>query len=184
MADLDRIQRVTQTTVVGVYNHIDGIVAAAEKVRSSAFDTWKVYSPVPNHDLEHALHEAPSPVRWFTFFGAAFGVSGGIGLAMYSSWRWMVYLGGKPPLSFQPFVIVGFEMFILFGALATLIGVTINARKIFREKTPGYDPRFSQDCFGLCIQVEEDQVKDAEKFLKDTGAFEVNVEKEEVLREH
>lgn len=175
------ISQYEKNTVVGVFSHLDGVLDAIGKVKGSEFKkSFQVYSPVPNHDIEHALHEPRSGVRWFAFFGTSFGAIGGFSFAMYTSWYWSVYLGGKPPMSFQPYVIVGFEMFILFGALFTLVGAILLTKVFWRLDAPGYDERFSQDKFGVCVQCDAAKIATVEKLLKDSGAAEVRVEKEEV----
>lgn len=188
-----RITSSTQHTVVGVYKHLDGIVHAIRKVKATPYKaSFQVYSPIPSHDIEHALHEPRSAVRWFSLAGTTFGATGGLGFALYTSWYWGYYLtqrpdapsyflGGKPPFSFQPFVVVGFEMFILFGALVTLLGAILLTKVFFRLDTPGYDERFSQDHFGICVQCDGKQIAEVQKMLQECDAAEVRVEKEEVF---
>ena len=84
---------------------------------------------------------------------------------------------GKPIVSIPPFVIIAFELTILFGGLATLLGMLVNARlpRFFEEVA--YDPRFSDDHFGIFVQCEGSRLEAAQEALQALGAKEVRLEK-------
>lgn len=169
-----------QATVTGVFKHIDGVLDSIDHAKAQQWPSYQVYSPVPNHDIEHAIDKPRSSVRWFTLLGGLTGVSGGFFVALYGSYKWGLFLGGKPPGSWIPFVVVGFEMLVLFGAILTLLGVFYLARMVFRLDAPGYDERFTQDCFGICVQCAPEESDAVKKVLNDFGAAEVRVEEREV----
>ena len=77
-------------------------------------------------------------------------------------------------MSLPPFVIIGFECTILFGALCTVAGMFLNARLPKLGHAPGYDPRFSNDQFGVVAFGGPQQVAAAEALMKAAGASEVN----------
>jgi hypothetical protein len=67
-----------------------------------------------------------------------------------------------------------FEMTILFGALSTLLGIALNALFAARRRgTVAYDPRFSNDKFGIFVPVAADRAAAVESLLRDAGAEEV-----------
>src|SRR5258706_3717035 len=47
----------------------------------------------------------------------------------YMSYDWPLVVGGKPIGSIPPYVVIMFEMTILFGALSTILGIVFNAVK-------------------------------------------------------
>lgn len=169
-----------QKTVTGVFTHIDGVLDAIKTAKSKKWESYQVYSPVPNHEIEHALDHPRSSVRWFTLTGALCGISGGFTLALYGSYKWNYFIGGKPPGSVVPIVIVGFEMLVLFGAIFTLLSVLYLAKLFFRLDAPGYDERFSQDCFGICVQCSPEESESITKALQACGAAEISYSEREI----
>ena len=55
------------------------------------------------------------------------GCAAGAWLTLWMSYDWPLVVGGKPVGSVPPYVVIMFEMTILFGALATLLGIAFNA---------------------------------------------------------
>jgi molybdopterin-containing oxidoreductase family membrane subunit len=110
----------------------------------------------------------------YTLTGAIAGCSIGAWITLYMSWDWPIQVGGKPIGSIPPYVVIMFEMTVLFGALNTLLGVALNAlRAARREGTIPYDPRFSNDKFGLFVPCGPEKAGTTEAWLKQHGAEEV-----------
>ena len=98
--------------------------------------------------------------------GFIFGGAGGDGV---------LFVGGKPVGSVAPYVIIMFEMTILFGALTTILGILFNAAFAARRAgTIQYDERFSNDRFGIFVPVEAGKAAPIESLLKQSGAEEVH----------
>ena len=74
------------------------------------------------------LRVPASPLKFFTGTGAALGFVSGFGLTLYTVWHWPMITSGKPLFSLPPFTIIAFELTILFGALASLLGFLHLAR--------------------------------------------------------
>ncbi len=161
--------------VVGVFSYLDDALSAVEFAKGSGYE-YKVYSPVPNHHLEHATCDSRSPVRMFTLAGALFGITAGFTLAIMCSLDYPLRVSAKDIVSIPGFVVIGYECTILFGAIATLTGLCHLTRtpNIFRKL--GYDPRFSYDKFGVVVSCPSSDVDAVSKGVEDSGAEEVNVE--------
>ncbi len=86
-----------------------------------------IYMPHPDHDIEHLIEEytPPSKLKYFTLIGGLTGVTTGFVFQAWSSLDYPIIVGGKPLLSWVAFVIVGFELTILFGALSTFVGMLL-----------------------------------------------------------
>lgn len=164
----------TRAGVVGVFATLDGALLAIRELKAKGYANLKVYSPVPHHEIEEAMDKPESPVRIFTLVGGLTGVSFGFFYAIATSLDWELITGGKPIVSLPPFVIIGFECTILFGALCTVAGMFLNARLPKLGRAPGYDPRFSNDKFGVVAFGGPQQVAAAVSLMKDAGADEVN----------
>jgi hypothetical protein len=130
---------------------------------------------VPHHDIERALEQGPSLVRWVTFGGAVLGLTGGFALCIYSVYSYPLVVGGKELVSLPPFVVIGYESMILLGSLANLVGMLALARlPQIRSKAP-YDRRFSEDKIGIWVPCVAEDAKSVEQMMRGQGAEEVKV---------
>ena len=159
--------------VVGVFGELDGTVLALRELKAKGYASITVYSPVPRHEIDEVLDPPTSPVRVFTLVGGLTGCAAGFAYAISTSLDWPLITGGKPIVSLPPFIIIGFELTILLGALSTVAGMFINARLPKLRKAAGYDPRFSNDKFGILVFGGPAQVNDAEQIMRAAGAEEV-----------
>jgi len=160
--------------VVGVFSYIDDALEAIKRARLEKLD-FRVYSPVPHHELEDATMPKKSPVRFFTILGAITGLVSGFALAILTSLDYPLRVSAKPIAAVPSFIVVGFECTILFGGLATFLGLVSLCRlpDVFRKL--GFDPRFTQDKFGVVIGCPGEQVDDVVAGLREIGADEVQV---------
>lgn len=163
---------------LGVFREVDTAVLAISELRAAGLTNLESYSPLPNHELEHALHRPQSPVRLFTLVGALTGAATGFALAIWTSLDWPLLTGGKPIVSLPPFVVIAFELTILFGALSTVMGLFINAR-LGPEKGVAYDPSFSAGSFGVLVAAPAGRESEARRILEEAGAAEVQAWDEE-----
>src|SRR2546422_614375 len=120
----------TAETVLGVFAHVDTTVRALEDLKSKGYHDLTVYTPVPVHEIEDVLErDRPvSPVRLFTLIGGLTGTASGFFLTIWSAMQWGLITGGKPVASIPPFVVIAFELTILFGGISTVIGMILLGR--------------------------------------------------------
>jgi hypothetical protein len=160
--------------VLGVFAHLDATVDAVKRLRADGHTDFTVYSPIPRHELEDALEQPTSPVRMFTLIGGITGCAVGTWITLYMSYDWPVVVGGKPIGAIPPYVVIMFEMTILFGALSTILGIVFNA--VFAARRRGtilWDPRFTNDKFGIFVPAAADAAAGLESALRRSGAEEV-----------
>ncbi|PYO44519.1 MAG: hypothetical protein DMD33_02800 [Gemmatimonadetes bacterium] len=81
-----------------------------------------------------------------------------------------------PIVSIPPFVIIAFELTILFGALSGLVGFFVHGGFPRLAPLPGYDPRFSGDRFGVLVDCRGADRAQIEAALRQAGATEVTCE--------
>lgn len=161
--------------VMGIFSYVDDAEHAVAALRQSGHRDLSVYSPVPYHELEHAMGQGPSLVRWVTLVGGVTGVTAGFSLCIYSVLSWPLVTGGKELVSLPPFVIIGYESMILLGGLFNLLGMLALARlPQLRSRVP-YDPRFSEDKIGIWVPVAGEDARRVGEVLKGQGADEVQV---------
>src|SRR5438876_798209 len=117
-------------TVLGVFAHVDTTVRALEELRAKGYHDLTVYTPIPVHEIEDVLErDRPvSRVRIFTLLGGLLGLASAWILTAWTSLQWGLFLGGKPPIGLPvspPYVVIMFEMMVLFGGVATVIGMVV-----------------------------------------------------------
>src|SRR5215475_10484669 len=165
----------TTETVLGVFAHVDTIVRALEELRGKGYHDLTVYTPVPVHEIEDVLErDRPvSPVRLFTLLGGLTGTVSGFLLTIWSSMQWGLIVGGKPVASIPPYVVIAFELTILFGGVATLIGMVLLGRLPRLRPSATFDARFTNDRFGVAVHCSAERRASVRQILTTAGAEEV-----------
>jgi hypothetical protein len=168
----------TTSTVLGVFAHVDTTVRALEELRAKGYHDLTVYTPVPVHEIEDVLErDRPvSRVRVFTLLGGLVGLISAWLLTQWTSMKWGLFVGGKPPIGFPvspPYVVIMFEMMVLFGGIATVIGMIVLGRLPKLRPSPVYDPRFTSDRFGVAVHCSAERSPSVREILRGSGAEEV-----------
>jgi hypothetical protein len=162
--------------IIGAFEHLDSTVHAIEELRKKNYNNISVYSPVPRHELEHAMEPPPSRVRLFALIGGLAGVTFGYWIAIWASSYWPLVVGGKPIASWVPYTIFGFEVMVLVGSLSTVFALFALSRVPRLTMTVGYDPRFSGGHFGIWVDAAPEKSRDIADILQKHGAVEVRNE--------
>jgi hypothetical protein len=163
--------------IVGVFPELDATVEAVAELKKLRVGDVTVYSPTPRHEFDDVLKHGPSVVRVYTLIGALLGVTFGYWIPIWVSDYWPLVVGGKPIASWVPYTIIGFELMVLIGSLATVLGLFVNARIPRITQTVGYDPRFSDGSFGIWVECRPDEQETVRRVLVANGAEEVRGER-------
>jgi hypothetical protein len=161
--------------VMGVFRDMQSLLQAIQNLKEQQVKIDTVFSPFFSHEVQEALKPEPSPIRYFALAGGVLGILAGFGLASYAHLEWKLITSGKPVLSWVSFFVIAFEGCILGGVLATVIGMIVKNRLFHFHLPEGYDPRFSQDQFGLFVICPEAGYDGVSSLLRDSGAEEVRV---------
>jgi hypothetical protein len=121
----------------------------------------------------------PSPVPFVTIGAAFCGLTAAIlltgGLSVF---QYPIRIGGKPLFSWQAFVPIYFEMFVLFAALATM-GSVLWFCKLGRWHSPLHDSDVMRhvtcDRFAIVLEGRDEKysVSAARKLLETTGCRDI-----------
>lgn len=84
--------------------------------------------------------------------------------------------GGKPLVSWPPFIVICFELMVLFGGIFGFFGVLGLAGIPTTESAEGFEGSFDEDRFGIVVRVDETLAPQIQSMLKESGA-------ENVIRE-
>ena len=161
--------------VMGIYYYVDDATEAVKSLRQAGHKNLNVFSPVPHHEIEHALEQGPSLVRWVTAVGGFLGATGGFSLCFYSIASWPLVIGGKELFSIPPMTILGYESMILIAGLSNLLGLLALARLPQIKPVAPYDVRFQEDRIGIWVPCGPAAAPRIEETMKGHGAEEVQV---------
>jgi hypothetical protein len=154
--------------ILASFEYLDSTVDAIGELRKAGFrkDDLTAYASYPDHHIEHAMGYGQSPVRVWTLVGALTGTATGFGFTAWSSMDWPLIVGGKPILSMPAYVVIAFELTVLFGALSTVLGLFVNSRLPGFKPPIVYDPEFSSGRYGIFVAAEGGRLDEARSILQ------------------
>jgi len=165
--------------VVGLYDDPDALLRAAEKVRDAGFTRWDCHTPFPVHGLDRAMGLKSSPVptialtAGFVGLAVAVALTGGLNALHYP-----IPIAGKPMFSWQAFVPIWFELFVLFAALA-IMGSLFFFCRLGRWHSPLHDSDVMKEVTGRRFAVvleaadEEYSEENARALLQEAGCTDI-----------
>lgn len=167
--------------VVGEFETADELVEAARRAWAAGYRHLNAYSPFPVEGLPHMLGYRAVVMP---LLGLA-GVLIGAGL-MYGMQFWMnvidypINVGGRPLHSWPTFLPQSVIVGILFGAVASALGM-LALNRLPELDHPMFNveafARASQDRFFLCLRADDPNYDEEEtaKLLREAGACSVDV---------
>src|ERR1041385_2454344 len=141
------------------------LVAAAERTRAAGYRDLDAFTPFPVPELHGVLRLHDRRVLWLGLFGGLFGFALALGMQLFTNFDYPVNVGGRPLYALSAFMVVCFELTVLFAALTPAIGMlALNGlprlnHPVFAART---FHRASRDRFFLCV-LSTDAKFDAKK---------------------
>ena len=132
------------------------LVTATERAHREGYRCMDAYSPFPIEELHEALGAHHTRLPLIVLIGGLCGCIGGYALQYWSSvMAYPLNIGGKPPHSWPAFIIITFEMTILFAGISAVFGM-LALNGLPQPYHPVFNvPRFalaSRNRFFLCIE--------------------------------
>jgi hypothetical protein len=155
------------------------LVNAARAAREHGYRRLDAYSPFPIEELNDALHLHHNKLPLLVLLGGIVGGTLGYLLQYYVTVIYFpINIAGRPLHSWPSYIVITFEMTILFAALSAVLGL-LGLCGLPMPYHPVFNvPRFalaSRNRFFLCVQAR-DPLFDREK----TSAFLETLEPREV----
>ena len=162
------------------FDSVHTLLAAANRTREAGYQRIDAYSPFPVEGLAEAIGFHRNEVPLVVLIGGLIG-----GLTGYLMQYWIsvvsypVNVGGKPYHSWPAFIIVTFEMTILFAGISAVFGM-LALNGLPRPHHPLFNVnRFckhaTSDRFYLCIEARDQRfhLADSARFLAELKASHV-----------
>ena len=135
------------------------LLAATERAYSAGYRKMDAYTPYPIEELADALGFHKTRVPLIVLVGAILGGMSGYLLQYWvSAISYPLNVGGRPYNSWPAFIIVTFEMTILFGGISAVVGMLALNGLPMPYHPVFNNPRFSaasRDKFFLCIEAAD-----------------------------
>jgi molybdopterin-containing oxidoreductase family membrane subunit len=111
-------------------------------------------------------------VRRFSLAGAIIGAVSGFAMAVATALVFVLPTGGRAIISVPPYLVITYEMTILFGVLFTLFGFhLVSGLPAWRDRP--YTPESNVDRFVVVVEGADDaDAARAETILREAGAEE------------
>jgi len=160
---------------MGFFNDPNALLHAAEEAAGEGFRDMDAYSPFPIHGIEEILRIKRSWIPTASL--VALFVGAGLGwLLQYWTHRidWPINIGGKPLVSWPPYIIIVFECAVLLSALTNFLCMFIGCKLYPNPVTKPIDKELTNDRFALVIPLRRgnNEAKAAE-LLQRVGADEI-----------
>ena len=159
--------------IMGTFAFEEDFLAAAENLTTSGFDNISLLSPVPLEEAQKVLGLGKSPVRRFSLAGAIIGAISGFAMAAGTALVFILPTSGRAIITVPPFLIITYEMTILFGVLFTLLGFHfVSGLPAWRDRP--YLPSANIDRFVVVVEgAAGEQAERAETIIRQAGADEI-----------
>ena len=161
------------TEILGIFDHGATAAAGARAVLDDGLGKVVAYSPVPNHALDQVLHTKISPIRTVVLIGGILGCATGFLFPIYTVLDWPMITGGKPLISIPPFVVIAFELTILFAAVGGMASFLWLAEVPRMTGSAAPDERFTNDKTGISVTCRPADADAVRASLERHGAEEV-----------
>jgi hypothetical protein len=143
----------------------EALVEAAKKARTEGYRDLDAFTPFPVHELFPVLRLTDYRVLWLGLFGGIGGFAIALAMQLFTNFDYPINAGGRPLYALSAFMVIAFELTVLFAALTPAIGMlAINGLPRLHHPIFGV-PRFaraSKDRFFLCV-LSTDAQFDAKK---------------------
>ncbi len=162
---------------VGVYNDEKVLFPAVQQIKTKGYKIHDVYTPFAVHGLDEALGYKQSGLH---VAGFIYGITGTCTALGFMGWifttDWPQNFGGKPHFPLPAFIPITFELTVLFAAVGMVLTFCYLCQIMPGVKKHLFHNRQTDDKFVMAIEVDDNNAKEVENALRNTGAEETNIQ--------
>jgi len=162
-------------SILGLFQQPEPAADAMDGLKEAGFElgTFDVLTGTPYPEGAFGEHVPQHRLFRYPAFGAIIGFTLAVFLTSVTQLAYPMVTGGKPILSIFAMLIIMYEMTMLAGVIATVVGIVIESR--LPNMKPGiYDTRITEGWIGVVVTFDDDsKVADAEGVLNKAGALEI-----------
>jgi mono/diheme cytochrome c family protein len=169
-------------SVLGIFDSAQQLMDAIPKVKGKAPGRLEAYTPHPIHGLDTALGFKKSPIGGMVLVMGALGAVAALAFVLWTSGiDYPLITAGKPPLSWEAFIPIVFEVTVLFACFASGLGMLLllNRLPFFRHPMlrSSAMPLLTRDKYGLAVESggNELDVDKIASLLGEAGAKTIEV---------
>lgn len=142
--------------VIAEFDNPTALVNAARAAREMGYRKLDAYTPFPIEELSDALHLHKNRLPLIVLIGGIIGGLTGYLLQWYITvYQYPINVGGRPLYSWPAYIIITFELTILFASLSAVFGLLALCGLPMPYHPTFNVPRFalaSRNRFFLCIE--------------------------------
>jgi len=160
------------TRVVAVFDSPHAVERAIEALRKAGWRAVSVSSPAFDENLLQLVGATRSPVAASTLAGAVIGVLCGLLLTIGTVRQWPgLIVGGKPLVAMPPFLVIVFELAILFASIGAVGSFLVASKRARRTADAVWGGRTTDDRFALLLELPTAPLR-LNEVLQSAGAIE------------
>jgi hypothetical protein len=160
------------------FDSAETLLQAARALHAAGWRRFEAFSPFPIEGLAEAEGFRERRIAPATLAGGLIGAACGYGMQVYTSLDFPLDIGGRPPVSPPAFVLITFELTVLFAVGACVTAMLV-LNRLPRLSHPVFDiPRFhlaSLDRFFIVLDADDPAFdrRQSPALLKSLGAVRV-----------
>jgi hypothetical protein len=162
------------------FDRVEALAAAIRQARAMGFRRMDAFSPFPVGEVAEALDLRDNRVPWLALAGGLSGAALGIGMQVYANLAYPIDIGGRPLVTWQAFLLIGFELMVL-GAVAFAVLGMLALNHLPRLHHPLFDVESfhlaSDDKFFLVIFSDDRRfdARETRRFIEGLGPLRVDL---------
>ena len=144
--------------VLAEFETSESLLAATKDARANGYRDLDTFTPFPVYEVFPVLRLHDRRVLWLGLFGGLFGFTLALGMQLFTNFDYPINVGGRPLYALSAFMVVCFELTILFAALAPAIGMlALNGLPRLNHPVFGAEKfrRATRDRFFLCVLASD-----------------------------
>lgn len=161
-------------TIQARYDDYEQFLKGLQGLKKASIRHYDAYGPTNLIEIEDLMPEQATPVRGFATAGAFTGLGVFWIMCITTALIYSLIVGGKPPWSNVPFIVVMYEGTILIGSIVGFAAGLYFARLGPRYPGQGFSPRFTEDSYGIVVRCRSGLCGSVLRILRESGAAEIN----------